>query len=170
MQNFMSPWTPAVNATASRPNHFDPAYHRCRVDLVSLACTGARQFVNCRPAKNELPIILRSALKTILSGAFLYASLIAGLVLLSSLPAVAQTISTIAGSGVFGCCADGGPATSASLRWPEGIARDGAGNTYIADWQNFRVRKVTAVEPSPRSQETARRDSAGMVAPPPARA
>jgi len=37
---------------------------------------------------------------------------------------------------------DGYPATSASLRYPNGIAVDGAGNIFIADMNNRRIRKV----------------------------
>ena len=39
---------------------------------------------------------------------------------------------------------DGGPAVSAGLNLPEGVAFDGSGNMYIADYQDFRVRKVNA--------------------------
>ena len=53
-------------------------------------------------------------------------------------------ISTIAGTGTFGFSGDGGPATSAELGNPEGVAVDGAGNIYIADTFNHRVRKVDA--------------------------
>lgn len=52
------------------------------------------------------------------------------------------TISTVAGSGTYGFSGDGGPATSANLGSPDGVAVDGAGNLYIADLYNRRVRKV----------------------------
>jgi sugar lactone lactonase YvrE len=52
------------------------------------------------------------------------------------------TIHTVAGS-TFGFSGDGGPATNAQLAYPGGVALDGAGNLYIADIQNHRVRKVT---------------------------
>ena len=57
-------------------------------------------------------------------------------------------ISTVAGSGGFGFGGDGGLATSAQLANPSGIAVDAAGNLFIADTQNARVRKVTAGPPS----------------------
>ena len=50
-------------------------------------------------------------------------------------------ITTVAGGGSGG---DGGLATAASLSNPTGIAVDAAGNLYIADNYNNRVRKVTA--------------------------
>jgi|SRR5450432_129282 len=53
-------------------------------------------------------------------------------------------ISTVAGvCGSFGYSGDGGVATSAELNQPEGVAVDGAGNIYIADTANSRIRKVT---------------------------
>ncbi|HWQ35479.1 MAG TPA: Ig-like domain-containing protein [Blastocatellia bacterium] len=52
-------------------------------------------------------------------------------------------ITTMAGSGTAGFGGDGGPATEALLRYPSGIAVDSAGNIYIADTENFRIRKVT---------------------------
>ncbi len=53
------------------------------------------------------------------------------------------TISTFAGSGTAGSGGDEGPATAASLNQPQGLAVDPAGNVYIADTLNHRVRKVT---------------------------
>jgi trimeric autotransporter adhesin len=52
-------------------------------------------------------------------------------------------ISTIAGTGSKGFSGDDGPATSAQLNQPWGIAVDVAGNLFIADLVNHRVRKVT---------------------------
>ncbi|HLK67398.1 MAG TPA: hypothetical protein VKU19_28375 [Bryobacteraceae bacterium] len=53
------------------------------------------------------------------------------------------TISTIAGTGNPGFTGDGGPAIQATLTGPEGIALDSAGNLYIADTFNVRIRKVS---------------------------
>ena len=54
-------------------------------------------------------------------------------------------ISTVAGNGTAGFSGDGGLAVSASLNNPSGVCVDNAGNIYIADDQNFRIRKVDAV-------------------------
>ena len=51
-------------------------------------------------------------------------------------------ITTIAGTGTYGFGGDGGPATEAWLDSPTGVAVDGAGNLYIADRDNNRIRKV----------------------------
>lgn len=52
-------------------------------------------------------------------------------------------ISTVAGDGAAGYTGDGFSATSAALNFPEGVAVDGAGNLYIADNYNCRIRKVS---------------------------
>nr|MDP8943590.1 hypothetical protein [Actinomycetota bacterium] len=54
----------------------------------------------------------------------------------------AGTITTVAGTGVGGYSGDGGPATSARLSTPAGLALDSDGNLYIADSINDVVRKV----------------------------
>ena len=53
-------------------------------------------------------------------------------------------ITTVAGSGTHGFSGDGGPATSASLARPRGVAVDASGNLYIADTNNHRIRRVDA--------------------------
>ncbi len=55
---------------------------------------------------------------------------------------LARTISTVAGTGTSGYGGDGGAATSAQLQRPWGVAVDAAGNLYIADQANNRIRKV----------------------------
>jgi uncharacterized protein (TIGR03437 family) len=54
-------------------------------------------------------------------------------------------ITTVAGTNAtYGFGGDNGPATSAELNGPNGIAVDSAGNLYIADTSNSRIRKVSA--------------------------
>jgi uncharacterized protein (TIGR03437 family) len=53
-------------------------------------------------------------------------------------------ITTVAGGAVPGFAGDGGPATSARLNTPRGVAVDSAGNIYIADTFNNRIRVVGA--------------------------
>ena len=52
-------------------------------------------------------------------------------------------ITTFAGNGSSGFSGDGGLATQAQLSGPFGVAVDPAGNVYISDDGNSRVRKVT---------------------------
>jgi len=55
----------------------------------------------------------------------------------------AGTITTVAGNGTAGFSGDGGPAISAQLHNPSGVTVDMAGNLYIADTSNNRVREVS---------------------------
>jgi trimeric autotransporter adhesin len=52
-------------------------------------------------------------------------------------------VSTIAGDGTSGFSGDNGPAGSAQLANPSGVALDAAGNLYFTDTGNQRVRKIS---------------------------
>jgi sugar lactone lactonase YvrE len=58
--------------------------------------------------------------------------------------AITGTISTVAGTGTAGYSGDGGAATAAMLYRPTGVCVDSAGNLFIADQDNHRIRKVAA--------------------------
>lgn len=56
-------------------------------------------------------------------------------------------IRTFAGTpGSYGFSGDLGPATSAQLTYPEGLAVDGSNNVFISDLYNYRIREVTAID------------------------
>ena len=58
-------------------------------------------------------------------------------------------ITTIAGGSTSGFSGDGGPATSALLQWPIGVAADAEGNVYFADYGNNRIRAVAQNKVTP---------------------
>src|SRR5579871_1404036 len=61
--------------------------------------------------------------------------------LFSIVSAQAQIITTFAGTGTAGFSGDGTAATNAQLNTPMGVCSDGT-NVYIADWNNYRIRKI----------------------------
>jgi len=75
----------------------------------------------------------------------------------------AGIISTVAGGGPSGSLGDGGPATSASLKQPTGVAVDADGSLYIADSGNDRVRKVVPAGPPGGSGTGGQISAAGVT-------
>jgi len=57
-------------------------------------------------------------------------------------PPMERIITTLAGNGISAYTGDGGPATSAGMRGPWGVAVDNRGNVYIADFMGNAIRKV----------------------------
>ena len=55
----------------------------------------------------------------------------------------AGVITTVAGNGISGFSGDGGPATRAQLAGPDGLAIDAAGNLFVSEYLNNRVREIT---------------------------
>jgi hypothetical protein len=53
-------------------------------------------------------------------------------------------LSRVAGTGRPGYGGDGGPATAAALNQPYDVRLDAAGNLYIADYGNHRIREITS--------------------------
>ena len=58
--------------------------------------------------------------------------------------AATGVVETVAGTGERGFSGDGGPAVGARLNSPGDVAVDGAGNLYVADTRNHRIRRVDA--------------------------
>lgn len=54
----------------------------------------------------------------------------------------AGSVETVVGTGIAGFSGDGGPARLAQLNAPAGLAMDAAGNLYIADRENMRIRRI----------------------------
>jgi hypothetical protein len=80
--------------------------------------------------------------------------------------------SGFAGVGWYdsGFAGDGGPATSAWLNYPKGLARAGDGTLVIADTLNSRIRRVDPVTKVITTiAGTGAADTAGTAAPPPRR-
>jgi len=77
------------------------------------------------------------------------------------------TITTVAGNGTQGFCGDGGLATLACLNYPDGLAVDAAGNLYVADHNNNRVRRVATPggQPSPTTSTTPTPEAGGSPTP-----
>ncbi len=68
----------------------------------------------------------------------------AGSFVIRRVDAISQIISTFAGNRTGFLLGDGGPATAGALRIPAGVAVDAAGNLFITDTDNQRIRKVAA--------------------------
>jgi len=80
-------------------------------------------------------------------------------------------IITVAGNGFDGVNGDGGRATDAQLKGPAGVARDGAGNVFVADYEAKTVRKVdtfgristVAGNPNPSLVDSLNREFTGNI-------
>jgi uncharacterized protein (TIGR03437 family) len=83
-------------------------------------------------------VIKNSFLKT--AGVLIWTALVAGI---GQAQAPVYTIATVAGNATGGYSGDGGPATQAQLANPCKIATDKAGNLFIADQGNARIREVS---------------------------
>lgn len=104
--------------------------------LLLLLCTS---FVDAQIPATSVPLILPSAIAYDAGGNLYIAE--TGNHVIRKVD-TAGNITTVAGTGTQGFGGDNGPATSALLDSPQGLAYTG-GNLYIADTHNHRIRKLS---------------------------
>ena len=102
-------------------------------------CTASVTFAPKAPGTRLGAVVLVSN-----SGSVMGEQLLTGLGLGSVSVFTPATIATVAGNGQWLYTGDGVAATNAPIFLPAGVAVDPAGNIYIADSENNRIRLVTA--------------------------
>jgi len=122
----------------------DPQRHTCaalRIAAMILLCLLSASRCNAQVGISALaaPLILPSAIVFDSAGNLYVADTADHVVRRID---ITGQISTVAGSGVQGFSGDNGPATSAALDSPQGLALDAGSTLYIADTHNQRIRKV----------------------------
>jgi len=103
-------------------------------------CAVAVRFAPLAPGPRMGAVVVRDN-----AGTLLFETLLRGIGQAPQVTITSGVISTVAGTGTAGFSGDGGAATSAQFNVPYGVSVDAAGNLYIADLENRRVRKVDAV-------------------------
>ena len=107
--------------------------------IIGNSCTVDVTFTPTRPGTRNGAVELTNSSGAVIATAYIYGT--------GNGPQVAfgpGTITTVAGNRTGGYGGDGGPAAGAELYDPTGVALDGAGNIYIADYVNSVIRKVSA--------------------------
>ena len=103
-------------------------------------CTAIVSFTPKFPGLRNGAVVVKTSNGTLL-GAVLISGLATGPLPLLT-PGTINTVAGMFGSVFFG--EDGIPATGAPIQLPAGVVADAAGNFYLSDTENFRIRKVTA--------------------------
>jgi sugar lactone lactonase YvrE len=135
-----------------KPSHTNPIHAVKRFLMEAAHCTSRLRTgvlavavmtfaPHCTAQATALPLILPSAIVFDAQGNLYFAETGNHAVRMFS---TAGVITTVAGNGTQGFAGDNGPATAAELDSPSGLAFDLAGNLYIADTHNHRVREVAA--------------------------
>jgi len=110
--------------------------------IVTIAGTGAAGFSGDGGAATAARLDLPTALALDSAGSIYVAD--SGNHRVRRIAAATGVITTIAGNGIEAFAGDNGPASAASIDSPNGLVLDAAGNLYIADTHNGRVRMVSA--------------------------
>ena len=105
----------------------------------TITCAVTVSFLPHVPGSRQDALLIENGARTVIG-----TTLLSGLGLGSEAALFPGTITTLAGIGRWAYAGDGGLATSASLRNPQGVAMDSLGNLYIADSMNQVVREVAA--------------------------
>lgn len=118
----------------------DASFAQNRGSLITIAGGGDREGENIPATDLALSVPLGAA--TSADGHVYVAD--TGTHRIRRVDAVTGQVTTIAGTGEAGFAGDGGPAAEAQLDRPQGIAVDEAGNVYIGDTGNRRIRRIDA--------------------------
>jgi len=103
-------------------------------------CTATVQFQPKAPGGRQGAIVLLDANGRVLGTTLLYGTGVGPVGVF--LPA---TMTTVAGNGAWVYRGDGGPAIESPIFLPGGMAADGAGNIFLSDSSNNRIRRVDVV-------------------------
>ncbi len=104
----------------------------------TISCTVTLAFKPLQPGLREDAVLVTSG------SSLLATTLVYGTGLAAQMSLYPANIKSIAGNGMWGWTGDGGRSTAATLRNPQGVSIDNAGNLYIADSVNQVVREVNA--------------------------
>jgi sugar lactone lactonase YvrE len=114
-------------------------YAPLRIALLLLLSLASPLIADAQTSALTVPLILPSAIVFDPAGDLYFAETANHVIRKVD---AAGNITTIAGTGTQGFTGDAGPATSATLDSPQGLALDTANNLYIADTHNHRIRKL----------------------------
>ncbi len=135
--------------TASNLYIADTHNHRIRKlnlatgTLTTIAGTGTPGFTGESIAATSAQLSLPTALALDSNGNLYLAD--TGNHRIRKISATTGVITTIAGTGTQGFSGDTGPATSANIDSPSGLALDASNNLYLADTHNHRIRRIDAI-------------------------
>jgi hypothetical protein len=125
----------------------DSALTACTAETLAVAqtCNVGVIFTPSAPGMRIGAVVLLSSTNAVLGTTYVYGTGLGPVA--AFVPGNVITFAGEVGSNL-GLIGDGGPATSAELYLPSGVAFDGAGNLYIGDSEHNRVRMVCAAASS----------------------